>query len=347
MKLSQNVVRLAVFAIFTIVSIGIVLFLTVNKNTVAALGHIRPVYLLACFGFWVLSLACDSCSNLFFVRGADERIGLFDAVKLAAIRIFFNLITPFTSGGQPVSIYILSRLGVHAGKGSSIIVTRLMCISFFSTCGAIIAFVFSGDVVTSNETLQATFFTTGIIALISYGIAITGLLCLPVLRFIVRVAGRCLAALRIVKDREKFVASGVEQAAGARDSFKNYFTRHPVGFLLGFISCAGWYACQVLILFFILRGLGIRIMLVQGFVLSALLIFLISLAPTPGGSGLGELLFFLLFAGTVTKELVGVSVILWRIFYQYITAMLGAIFTVKYFRVIWKKLPENSKASPE
>jgi glycosyltransferase 2 family protein len=77
--------------------------------------------------------------------------------------------------------------------------------------------------------------------------------------------------------------------------------------------------------------------------LSAMLIFLISFMPTPGASGLGEVLFIALFSGTVKVELVGVAVVLWRIFYQYLSAGLGAFFTARFFSDLWKKLPSKQE----
>ncbi len=343
MKLAKNQKQLFLFLGISVVSIVAVLFFTVNGNTISALGRIEPLYLVACLFVWAVAYAFDAFTNIFFVRGAGERIGLPDAVRLVAIRIFFNLITPFASGGQPASVFVLHKIGISPGKGSSIVVTRLMCLTLASVFGAFAAFVFLGDAITENAGLQAAFAGTGIVIGVSYCVALFALLNGKFLRLIVRFLGFIGAKVRLVKNVDDFYGKSVEQAAQAKKSFILYFTVHPWRFALGLACCFGWYVCQVFILFFIIRGLGIPVDLLHGFALSAMLIFLISFMPTPGASGFGELLFVALFSGTVKTELVGIAVVLWRIFYQYITAGLGGFFTARFFSELWKKQEPDKK----
>ena len=84
--------------------------------------------------------------------------------------------------------------------------------------------------------------------------------------------------------------------------------------------------------------------LLAGFVLSTLLLFLLSFMPTPGASGLGEILFVVLFDQAVSNHVLGLGVIMWRFFFNYSGAMIGAVVSAKSFtgiRVKKRRLPTH------
>jgi uncharacterized protein (TIRG00374 family) len=83
-------------------------------------------------------------------------------------------------------------------------------------------------------------------------------------------------------------------------------------------------------LWLILLGLGIEVTFLTGIVLASMLIFLITFMPTPGAIGLGEAIFFLLFSKTIPTYLLGIAIVLWRFFYHYLSAILGAISSSHY-----------------
>jgi uncharacterized protein (TIRG00374 family) len=87
---------------------------------------------------------------------------------------------------------------------------------------------------------------------------------------------------------------------------------------------------QLVLLWLILLGLGQSVPFLTGIVLASMLLFLITFMPTPGALGFGEAIFILLFAGTVPSYMLGIALILWRFFFHYLTAILGAISSSKY-----------------
>jgi uncharacterized protein (TIRG00374 family) len=83
-------------------------------------------------------------------------------------------------------------------------------------------------------------------------------------------------------------------------------------------------------LWLILLGLGINVTFLTGLVLASMLIFLLSFMPTPGAIGLGEAIFFLLFSKTIPSYMIGIAIVLWRFFFHYLSAILGAINSSNY-----------------
>ena len=128
----------------------------------------------------------------------------------------------------------------------------------------------------------------------------------------------------------------------ARRSFRRYFSTH-LGYFLSGTMCNGLvYVSQLVLLWFILLGLGLQVPFVKGIVLAAMLLFLITFMPTPGAIGLGEALFILLFARTVPSYLLGIALVLWRFFYHYLSALVGGISSSKFVSDFFIKKPKKS-----
>ena len=124
--MSKNLKRILIIASISILSIAGILYFTVDERTGDALMDIKPVFLLALLGVWMVMLLSDAGAISLFTRATGERIGIFSALKTTTVRMFFNIITPFSFGGQPFSIISLSQHGIPSGKGSSIVIIKLI-----------------------------------------------------------------------------------------------------------------------------------------------------------------------------------------------------------------------------
>ena len=340
LKSRRNFKRILVFVLLNVVSIALVIIFTKNDQTFGALLSIKPQFLLLTAAIWFCSISCDSIGMIFFVRGTGEKVKLGESYKLSLIRIFFNVITPFSAGGQPFTVYMLTQMGISAGKSSSIIITRLISLTLCSFLGAIYSFFFFGREISSIPVLSWAFLATAILIIVFSAIAVAGLLYPGFMILITDLVSRLLVRFRIIKNKKTFRHAAVRQVINARSSFKNYFSKPPGALIGGMLGNAAMYIAQVSTLYCILLGLGISITYARGFASCALLIFLFSFMPTPGGSGLGDILFVIIFSGgsTVPRNLLGIAVVLWRTFYQYLSAILGTIFSARFFsRAIIKK----------
>ncbi|MBN2532397.1 MAG: flippase-like domain-containing protein [Spirochaetales bacterium] len=331
MKLSGNVVRLIVFIVLSIISISLILFLTVNEDTYKAIRGINPIFLVYCFLIWFINVVIDSIGMIFFVRGTGERIRFLDACKITCIRVFFNLITPFTFGGQPLIVYVLNKFGVPGGKGTAVVMTRLICMLVFTLVFGVIALVFFNKAITDNAVLGNIFSVTVILTIFLFVLLILLLLFPPIMKKIIKMIGYIGNKISLVKNLEKFNSKSIAEIYNMRNSFKNFFSKYFGYFILGFICIGFFFAIQIIIIYVIINGVGVYLSIKQGLASSSLLYFCISFMPTPGSSGLGEGFFVLIFQKNVPIYLVGIVVVLWRFFFQYLTAFLGAISSARFF----------------
>jgi uncharacterized protein (TIRG00374 family) len=343
--MSKRVWQLALFAALSVLSIGLIFHFTATQRTWDLFLHLNARYLVVLILLWLFSLVVDSLSTCFYAQGTGERLKFSFALRLTLLRVFFNVITPFSFGGQPIEIYALSRQGIPAGKGSSVVMVKLLTLALFAQLGALLVFVFVRDEVRNVPTLSIAFVVTGLL--------IGGLVVVTCLVFfypfiLVRIFTHIEKLLRRLKlrswknrpDLRRWV---VHQASLARRSFRRYFGSHLGLFLAGTLSNGLMYCADVLMLWIILRALGVAIPLAEGFALSALLLFLITFMPTPGTAGLGEVIFVIIFAAAVPKYLLGIAVVLWRFFYQYISAFIGALVSAQLFSDAFIRIPKHEQ----
>jgi len=341
MKSSVFAKQFAVFSMLSLVALSLIMCFTVNEHTVNALKQTRPDYLLYVLGLCIADLVLDGFRNYFLVLGVKGRLPFWTSIRLSAMSIFMNLVTPFSVGGHPTMIYALNRNGIKTGRGTSVVITKLVTMSLFVIGGAMLSLILYRDLITSVPALRATFLLSGILFVLLLAIGLWGILFPRMLSAVFVAFGRLLHALRIVRHPDSFKGRMLKQVLLARNSLQHYFGK-GFGCLFAAILCScGMYMAQVSMLGVILSGLGVSVLYVEGFALSALLLFLISFVPTPGASGLGEAIFVVLFAGAVPRYMLGVTVLLWRIFYQYLPASFGAFVFVRFFSRLLVKKPDG------
>jgi len=319
------------FIILSIVTSGLVLKFTVTEETIEAVKLINYNYLIIIAGIWLTGLTMDALTLYFLTKGANERISLITAYKVYFIRIFFGLITPFTVGGQPSMIYYMSRNNVPPGKSSSVVLIRFMIVGTYGLFGAITAFILFYRKLTSIPALNIVFLIAGVLQLVL--ITLIGLSILYpqiLIKFAIKI-GDFLKKIKILKNTYNFRKKIIHEAALARSSFKRYFKNHRWYLIMAIIGSGARYLSEASLFWIILRMLNIDICYLDGIMLSVLMFFVLSFLPTPGGSGIGEVIFVLILSGTIPKHLLGISMILWRFFYQYISAMIGAFISADHF----------------
>jgi glycosyltransferase 2 family protein len=341
--MTRGTKRILILVTASVVSIAAILYFTVDERTGDALADIRPMYLVALFGCWMALLLFDAGAIVLYTRGTDERIKYFPALKTTTVRIFFNIITPFAFGGQPFSVVSLRQEGIPAGKGSSIVIVKLMTLAVFTQVGALLSFVLFNDRISNIYALNKVFMISGIVGGGAILLLTLSFLYPQILVKTITTLGKLLHLVHIVKDLRKLRQWAIHQAVAARRSFKRYFSHHILYFIGGTLCNGMVYAIQVSMLWLILLGLGINVTFLTGIVLASMLLFLITFMPTPGAIGLGEAIFLLLFSKTVPSYMLGIAIVLWRFFFHYLSAILGAITSSKYMSdLIVGKAPPQS-----
>ena len=316
--------------ILTIVTFTAVIYFTVDETTVTALSNFHITNIVILLLLWICIYSFDSVAFFMMVRSSGEELKLVTAYRTSALKTFSMMATPLGMGVTPALIYYLSSNKIPAGKSSSLVLTKVMINAIWILSGAMVGFALNHSAIMHNKVLFISFIFTSVLHLVFISMVVL-LMLSPyyAIGFLVKFS-RFLSRLRIIKKPGRIKHFLVHEAFTARKSFRQYFNEHKGTFIAAITSNGLSYFFTLTVLYFILEGLGQTVSFSEAMTFTTMLLFVIGVLPTPGGSGLAEVLFILLLSKTVDSGVLGVAVVIWRFFIYYISTGIGLSISLKH-----------------
>ncbi|MBP2645546.1 MAG: Lysylphosphatidylglycerol synthetase/glycosyltransferase AglD [Firmicutes bacterium] len=298
---------------------GAVIYFTLDINTLRYLTDFRPWSLVVVALLWTIGMYFDGTRLLHLVRISGQTVSLLQAVQVIFSNYFLALLTPGAAGGAVAQVMFLKRAGVPIGiAGVVVFIRTLMSILFLLLCLPLIFYL-----------------DPGLLPWIPPEVLIgASLLLLGSCIFIVWFLRSGMSTLLVVKWTKRF------KPARRRKIFALYrdirgavfmMLKAPYSMLRVFIESGISLVSLYSVVPILFLGLGIDfawyIVLGRMIFINILLYF----APTPGGSGIAEGGFVLLFGALVPPGTVGVLAVAWRIVQEYVPFLVGFYFAVKVF----------------
>lgn len=299
---------------------GIVIYSTVDINTLKNLDKFKPWSIALAILAAGLGLFFDGCRLMHMVKISNEKITLYQAVQVIFGNYFLALLTPGATGGAVAQLMFLRHAGVPTGKATVLVIVRtLLSILFLVFC---MPFIFLHDQGIlpgiSNGTLMGITMTAFVVILAVVFGARRGYL-----DYVVVWASRRMRNER----RRKLFAFYRDTKSAIRLLFQA-----PKCMLLVFVESGLNLLCIYAIVPCLLLGLGVTD--ADWYTVMGRMIFLNMLlyfTPTPGGSGIAEGGFVLLFSETVPAGTVGIMAVCWRLIAEYIPFLIGFYYTLTVF----------------
>ena len=311
------------FLLILVLVVGIssaVIYTTVDINTLQNLTRFHAWSLLLALLAVGLGMFFDGSRLMHLVKISNEKITLYQAVQVIFGNYFLALLTPGATGGAVAQVMFLRHAGVPTGKAAVLVIVRtLLSIFFLALCMPFIFLHDEGIVPgVSNNILMAITLT-----------AFLGIV------FIVVGARRGFLDYVVVWIARRLHDKKRHQLFGLyRD------TKSAISLLLGaprqmlvvFVESGLNLLCIYAVVPCLLLGLGVTD--ADWYTVMGRMIFLNMLlyfSPTPGGSGIAEGGFVLLFAATVPAGTVGIVAVCWRLIAEYLPVLIGFYYTVTVF----------------
>ena len=311
------------FLLILVLVVGIssaVIYTTVDINTLQNLTRFHAWSLLLALLAVGLGMFFDGSRLMHLVKISNEKITLYQAVQVIFGNYFLALLTLGATGGAVAQVMFLRHAGVPTGKAAVLVIVRtLLSIFFLALCMPFIFLHDEGIVPgVSNNILMAITLT-----------AFLGIV------FIVVGARRGFLDYVVVWIARRLHDKKRHQLFGLyRD------TKSAISLLLGaprqmlvvFLESGLNLLCIYAVVPCLLLGLGVTD--ADWYTVMGRMIFLNMLlyfSPTPGGSGIAEGGFVLLFAATVPAGTVGIVAVCWRLIAEYLPFLIGFYYTVTVF----------------
>lgn len=298
---------------------GAVIYFTVDIHTLRHLNAFQPWSL----GFALLLLAVglyfDGMRLMNLVRISGEHIRLVEAVQVVFGNYFLALLTPGAAGGAVAQVMFLRRAGVPTGKATVLVVVRtILSIIFLLVCLPLVFYHDPGLMPWISQQALA-------VASVGCVIGVFGIIWL----FRTSLPNYILVGLtkRLNHKRRRRIFSVYRDVRGAVFMLSSA----PLSMLRVFAESAVSLLAIYSVVPILFMGMGISFdweyIMGRMIFLNILLYF----APTPGGSGIAEGGFILLFSEFLPSGTVGIAAVAWRILAEYVPFTIGLYFTIKVF----------------
>lgn len=141
-KKKSNKLNLIICGIAFVVMIVYLLFVDKIDHVIGALKSINPVFIVLCVlcmgGYWI----CEAISIYVILKPLHPQIRFGQCWTNTIIGQYFNCITPFASGGQPMQAYYYVQGGVPLGSGLTALLSKFIVYQFALTVYSVFTLVF-------------------------------------------------------------------------------------------------------------------------------------------------------------------------------------------------------------
>ncbi len=252
-----------------------------------------------------------------------------NSFRVSMIGLLFNNITPFSSGGQPMQAYELTKTGKRVSNSLSamsmkFIITQIALV-ITTLVVVILEFSFFVNLMQNYIWLAIVGFLVNIIAIV---VVILAGIKKKIITFFTTPIIKLLGKIHIFKEPEKTI----EKLDKSIDNFREQFlfmTSEKKMVLQMFITAVIQSFAYYTITYMIYRAFGNNdITLLQIIPVQAFLLLIMTFIPTPG-SGLGaEGGFYLLFNSVFKNGTINMSILFWRLYTFYLPIIVGTLFLI-------------------
>ena len=312
-------VRLIMLFAFVLMISAAVIYFTFDIRALDYLAMFEPRCIILALGCLFIGLFFDGLRLITLAKVTDERLTMRQIINVVLSNYFLALVTPGASGGAIAQVMFMRKAGVPVAKATVVVLVRtIMSISFLIL---LVPFVLHSD----NDIVKW---------MPAYALTLLSVvfISLPLLAFFLmrtRYPEQWLYACT-----SKFSYTTRRNCFIWYREFKNAFIvmgKHPLMVIRAFIESG-------LSLLFIyatvpsfFTGLNIDFNIIQVMGRMVLLNLVLYFTPTPGGSGVAEAGFVVLFSNILPNGVEGIMAVLWRFAAEYLPFLLGAVVTIRAF----------------
>jgi len=309
---------------FSLLVLVIILFLTINENTIQYLQQVNPVFLLLAFLTHILSMCFWAWRVQKMSGSLGYRIGFFYSLNLVFANLLAAAITPSQAGGEPVRIHELYRAKVPLGDATAIVIVERVLDGIVLAILAAFAMIVLADqwkslgAVSQIITLITWIFVIGCLLLFYLAIRRPDV----VKRVIHRIACFFTRTWEVTRV-EAFTRRADKEIDNFNGAVIKFVKSAKGGLLWGLLFSLLYWISEILIASLILLGLGQPPIILESFVIQLILAILMMIPLTPGSSGIAEAGAYSMYALFIPASIVGIFVVIWRIILFYFNIALG------------------------
>ncbi len=325
--------------VLLLITIIILYFVVKDDFTtiVSTLTTINLLWFLVAILFYFLYVFIKAYVLYLTAKTEKDNFSYPQALKFTWITQFFNGITPFSTGGQPMEIYLLKKDGIKAAKGTSIIIQTFVFYQIalvllgLLAVGANYFFGFFHELPLLRKLILIGFCCNTAVAIVLLLISFSN----KVNHFVANKVIAFLSKLKLIRKKEQMIENWNQRLDDFHDNAvklrknKALFVK---GVFLNLCSLTIYYALPLFILYSMHDYTSLN--LLKTITSSAYVLIIGSFVPIPGASGGIEFGFMTFFGTFLTGAKLSVLLLIWRFLTYYLGMLIGAILFNVYIKEV-------------
>lgn len=307
-----------------------VMYFVLKKDFSTIIMHLKSIdlkYILLAFILFLIYIITGSYAIYKTVNQKND-FTLKESIKHKLIVQFFNGITPFSTGGQPMEIYMLSKHNISISKATNYILQNFI---FYQI--ALVIFGLFAVIINNSFQLFEKSKILGNIVLIGFIVNTIVAIVLLFISFskkatinIVNIFIQILSKINIIKNKEKVFEKWNNRIIDFNDCAKD-LKKNKKLFIFGIVLNFIGLICLYLIPLFLAYSIGdfTSLNIISTITSSAYVMVASSFIPIPGASGGIEYTFTKFFCNFISLSKTKTILLLWRFITYYLSMILGAI----------------------
>ena len=315
-----------IILIITVIAMYIILKDDFN-DIVHELLNMRVIFIVLSMLSFLIYLMCKAESLRIVAINNNKSFTYKKAFLQNLIVQFFNGITPFQTGGQPMQVYMLRKNNISVSKSTNIVIQEFIFYQIALVILGVIAvsinyfchFFTRIDILRLLVGLGFLFNTLVVVALIIISLD------KRITDFFVRGITKILIKLRIIKNKEKTLTKVDKKLKEFHSNAKYLLSNKKIlikGVIINFIGLCFFYITPL----FVAYGFGIsNINAIEVITASAYVYLVASFIPLPGATGGFEYSFMSFFGNFINGATLPAILIIFRTISYYIPIIIGGI----------------------
>lgn len=327
----DNTKRLLVISlsISILAIIGILIF-TIEEETITSFASIRLEYLLISIIVYIISLITWAMRIKVISGGIGSKISLMESTKILLSSLFAAAITPSKAGGEPVRILLLSRDKLSVGNATAVVLgERIFDALVLGLMVPFCLFVFK-DFFADNTVLNYVFLIAIGLFVVVFGIAAYVMTSTDRIKRFISLFERILSKIISEEKSSGIIERINEEIDNFRDGLWKLAREGKKAVVYSIILTLATWISYFLVASYILIGLNEDPSWLPSMAAQVVLNIIVMVPTTPGAVGVTEVTLGSLYYPLIENHaILGVFVVVWRLFTYYINLVVGGIVSLK------------------
>lgn len=253
----------------------------------------------------------------------------FLAVKIAMMGFYYNLVTPFASGSQPMQIYALNKYDINLSKSIAIVTNKTVLFQTVVTIYSAVIIFLNIEVLKNELPSMLVLMSIGMVMnIVSLLGGMLIVLTPNTMKIIVKVIVNILYRLNIFKSLNKKIHT-INKFIDEYSYSIKLFIKNKKALCLSIILTIIQLTVFLSISYCVYKAFNLNgLSLFEVLSLQVFLYMSVSPIPTPGNVGANEVAFLTIFANVFPGNIIGYSVFLYSIYVYYFLVVVCGLFTI-------------------